>query len=84
MGSNQRERLFHRILKALDGMPDLLRQTFILSHYRGLSPGRIAQELGVNPREIPSLLRQADHLLYQELSNSSSSLRASFSSSSRT
>ncbi len=63
----KREELFDRIIQALAEMPDLLRQTFILSHYQGLSPDEIATKVAVKKQDVPFLLRRADRLLYQKL-----------------
>ena len=63
----ERDELFHRILKVLDEMPDLLRQTFILSHYNGLSLDQIARKIGVAQQDAPPLLRRANTLFYEKL-----------------
>ena len=63
----KREELFDRIIQALAEMPDLLRQTFILSHYQGLSPDEIATKVDVKKQDVPFFLRRADRLLYQKL-----------------
>ena len=63
----KREELFDQIIQALAEMPDLLRQTFVLSHYQGLSPDEIAAKVDVKKQDVPFLLRRADSLLYQKL-----------------
>ncbi len=63
----KREELFDRIIQALAEMPDLLHQTFILSHYQGLSAVEIGARVGVNKQDVPLILRRAEGLLYQKL-----------------
>ena len=63
----QRQKLFKRIVGALDAMPHLLRQAFVLRHYKGFSENEIAAKVGVEAEEVSSLLRRADRFLYQHL-----------------
>ena len=63
----ERDSLFHRILKVLNEMPDSLRQTFMLSHYNGLSLDQIARKIGVAQQDAPPLLRRANTLFYEKL-----------------
>jgi len=67
LNSLEREKLFDRIIEALNEMPNLPRQAFILSHYQGLSSNEIAAKVGVKERDIGFLLRSANSLLYQKL-----------------
>ncbi len=62
-----RDQLFQQIIEALNQMPDLMRQVFILSHYQEVSPDDIASKIGVKEEEIPFLLKCAEDLLYQKL-----------------
>ena len=62
-----RDQLFQQIIEALNQMPDLMRQVFILSHYQEVSPDDIASKIGVKKEEIPFLLKCAEDLLYQKL-----------------
>ncbi len=63
----ERDELFHRILKVLNEMPDSLRQTFMLSHYNGLSLDQIARKIGVEQQDAPSLLKRANTLFHEKL-----------------
>ncbi len=63
----ERDQLFHRILKVLNEMPDSLRQTFMLSHYDGLSLDQIARKIGVEQQDAPSLLKRANTLFHEKL-----------------
>ncbi|MDA2931047.1 hypothetical protein MYX84_14060 [Acidobacteria bacterium AH-259-O06] len=62
-----REELFERIMQSLDQMPDLLREVFILSHYRGSPPSEIASTIGASEEETAELLRQANQCFFQGL-----------------
>ncbi len=64
---SERDELFHQILKVLNEMPDLLRQTFILSHYKGLSLDQIARKIGVEQQDAALLLKRANTFFYKKL-----------------
>ncbi|MDA2930337.1 sigma-70 region 4 domain-containing protein [Acidobacteria bacterium AH-259-O06] len=68
LNSLEREKLFDRIIEALNEMPNLPRQAFILSHYQGLSSEEIAIRIGVKQQDIRFLLRRANTFLYERLS----------------
>ncbi len=57
--------LFDSILQSLNAMPEVLRKTFILSHYHGKSKHRIAYELDVDPNSVPSLLSEANARFFE-------------------
>ncbi len=65
----QREELFKQIVGALNEMPDLLRRTFVLRHYKGLSEKEIAVKVGVKAEEVSPLLRRADEFLYEKVAS---------------
>ena len=62
-----REQLFDSIIEALEEMPALLRQVFVLSHYRDLSADEISIDIRLENQDIPSLLRLANRAFYQNL-----------------
>ena len=62
----ERDQLFHRILKVLNEMPDSLRQTFMLSHYNGLSLDQIARKIGVEQQDASLLLKRANTLFFKK------------------
>ena len=62
-----REQLFDWIIKAIQEMPALLRQVFVLNHYRGLSADEISIDIRLENQDIPSLLRLANKAFYQNL-----------------
>ena len=64
---SKKEELFDVILESLEEMPDLLRQVFVLSHYRAHSPAEIASKVGVREEDIFFLLKCANKLFYQKL-----------------
>ena len=66
--NSEREKLFDRILEALNEMPNLPRQAFILGHYQGLSSEEIATRIGAEQQDIRFLLRRANTVLYERLS----------------
>ena len=63
----ERDQLFHRILKVLNEMPDSLRQTFMLSHYNGLSLDQIARKIGVEQQDASRLLKRANTFFLKKL-----------------
>ena len=63
----ERDQLFHRILKVLNEMPDSLRQTFMLSHYDGLSLDQIARKIGVEQQDASLLLKRANTFFLKKL-----------------
>ena len=63
----KREVLFESIVEAIGEMPDLLRQAFILSHYKGLSEKEIAVHVGVDEQKVRFLLGGADSFLSEKL-----------------
>ena len=67
LNSLEREKLFDRIIEALNEIPNLLRQVFIFSHYQGLSPDEIATKVGMKQHDISFLLRRANSLFYEKL-----------------
>ncbi len=60
---SDRHKLSKRIVEAVIQMPSKVRRVFILSHYRGLSPRRISEILGIQENEIKSLLKRGNTLL---------------------
>ena len=63
----ERDQLFHRILKVLNEMPDSLRQTFMISHYDGLSLDQIARKIGVEQQDASLLLKRANTFFLKKL-----------------
>ena len=62
-----REQLLERILEVLEQMPEQLRQSFMLSHYQGLSPLQLGHRLRVDEATAKDLLRQANRLFLDKL-----------------
>ncbi len=65
--NSEREKLFDRIIEALNEIPHLPRQVFILSHYKGLSSEEIATRIGVEQQDVRFLLRRANTFFYERL-----------------
>ncbi len=65
--NSEREKLFDRLIEALNEIPNLPRQVFILSHYQGLSFEEIATRIGVEQQDVRFLLKRANTFFYDKL-----------------
>ncbi|MEJ2079667.1 MAG: sigma factor-like helix-turn-helix DNA-binding protein [Acidobacteriota bacterium] len=73
---NTRRLLLDRIREALEAMPKTIRETFVLSHYVGLSHAEIACTEAVNENEVVRRLERADSILRCHVSEDSCCVHA--------
>ncbi|MFQ5739774.1 MAG: RNA polymerase sigma factor [Acidobacteriota bacterium] len=62
-----REELFEEIVESLKLLPAMLRRVFVQSHYQGKSVSEIAQDTGLAEAPVRSMLRDANHIFYENL-----------------
>jgi DNA-directed RNA polymerase specialized sigma24 family protein len=65
---DSRKRLLTQIREALEAMPGSIRETFVLSHYAGLSPEEVAYAEAVDETEVMRRLERADTILRDHIS----------------
>ncbi len=66
-GRDSREALFEEIVGSLKGLPKMLREVFVRSHYQGKSTSQIARELGVAESNVRSMLQDANLIFYRQI-----------------
>ena len=62
-----RDLLFEQIVRALDRMPEDLREAFVLTHYEGKSPQEIAETMHVGTVEINDRISRARDVFFRSL-----------------
>ncbi len=71
-----RRLLLDQIREALETMPRTIRETFVLSHYAGLSPAAIATAHAVDENEVLGRLERADAILRQHVAEAACCIHA--------
>jgi DNA-directed RNA polymerase specialized sigma24 family protein len=66
-----RRLLLDQIREALEAMPKAIRETFVLSHYAGLSHAEIAYAEAVDQHEVLRRLERADEILRRHVEEKS-------------
>jgi len=61
-----RETVMEAILEILACLPEIQRNIFIWSHYRGYQPGEIAEILGWSASSVEATLGSINSVLYQK------------------
>lgn len=71
-----RRLLLDQIREALEAMPRTIRETFVLSHYAGLSHAEIAHAEAVDETEVLRRLERADSVLRNHVAEESCCIHA--------
>ena len=64
---SSREALFEGIVGSLKGLPRMMREVFVRSHYQSRSTSEIARDLGVSENHVRSMLRDANLIVYRQI-----------------